>query len=143
MLRSPFVLLFAGLGLAACRDDATSFEGPDDHPECRDGDETRERHGTDCSCCHSDFGFSGSVADDEGIARVRVSDSAGVSFDVAVNPYGNFFRHVELTPPVSAAVVLRDGSVVAMRGPADGKCNACHFEGSSLGLIGAPPAVPR
>ncbi len=96
-----------------------------------------ERHGTDCACCHDEFGLSGSVAPGSGITRIRLSDGAGLRLDVAVNPYENFFRHVELQQPVLASVVLADGTEIGMKAPAPGNCNACHQEGSPLGLLGS------
>lgn len=104
---------------------------------CEDGDPRRERYGTDCSCCHDEFGLSGSVADDSLITSVVIRDASGLSFEVVVNPYGNFFRHVALAEPVEAGVRLEDGSIRMMAGEAGAACNACHSDAGGLGLLGA------
>ena len=107
-----------------------------DASACIDGDPDRESFGTDCLCCHTgQFSVAGSVAPN--VARVLVTDSVGERFDIAVNPYGNFFRHAPLVPPLKASIVLADGGTRAMEGAApSGACNACHGETATAARIG-------
>jgi hypothetical protein len=109
------------------------------NPNCRDGARDHERTGTDCACCHkAQFAASGSLKEAfaEKVAEVVVRDSQGNELSMAPNPYNNFFRHrPKLVPPLSARVVLRDGSIVAMKGGFENpSCNSCHKDG-----IAGPP----
>jgi hypothetical protein len=107
---------------------------------CTTGDPDVERHGTSCLCCHDgDFGVAGSVARDAGVARILVTDRDGRVADMAPNPYGNFFRRRQLSPPLTARIVLDDGRVRAMTTAAPhGSCNACHGVGLARPPLGAP-----
>lgn len=107
-----------------------------DTSACAPGDPSKERHGTDCMCCHGDkFGIAGSIAHDAGVAWVLVTDSRNRHLQIAPNPHDNFFRHQELVPPISATVVFEDGEVRTMRTPApSGSCNSCH--GLGVAAIG-------
>jgi len=121
------LLVWAGCaGAAACVP-----EDEEPSPACADGDPLQERYGTDCLCCHrNEFGVAGSVdlaGDAPPVALVIVEDRSGVRAQMAPNPYGNFFRHVQLQPPLRAWVVGRDGGVAAMGMEAPhGSCNRCH-----------------
>ena len=129
-----FALLALGCGARDAGDDTEAAP-------CVDGDERRERHGTDCACCHVDeFGVAGSIADDaRPIAKVIVRDAAGLELVMTPNPYGNFFRHSRVVPPLVAGVVDTDGRARWMSVPApNGSCNGCHREGGEPGPIGSP-----
>ena len=112
-----------------------------DEPEpaaCRDGSESVQRYGTDCLCCHAEFGVAGSV-DHEGprIARITVLGAEGGKAEMAPNEFDNFFRHIQLTPPLEVTVLGVDGLTSTMPMPADsGSCNRCH--GDWLPLVHAP-----
>lgn len=133
-------LALALAGLAGCSSAAPSTpivaDGGASAPTttCADGDPDRERYGTDCLCCHTgQFSVAGSVS--PAVARVVVTDATGNRFDIAVNPYGNFFRHTPLVAPLRASLVFTDGGTREMRGDApSGACNGCH---------GAPAGAPR
>lgn len=108
---------------------------PGEGGRCDGGDPSRERTGTNCFCCHSQFGVAGSAVG--AVDRVIVVGADGKGVDMAVNPYGNFFRHRKLEPPLRARVVLVDGQVREMRGDAPhGSCNACHVEGGLAAILG-------
>jgi hypothetical protein len=139
------------LGVASCGD-AASLQAAEDEASCRDGPPEAERHGADCLCCHRDsFTVAGSVARDDSaherglaasdaIELVVVVDSAGQRTTMGVNPYGNFFQHVPIRPPLRAAVVLADGSERWMGGQAPhGSCNRCHWEAGQARPLGASP----
>jgi hypothetical protein len=104
-------------------------------------DESVQRHGTPCLCCHSDeFGVGGSV-DPSGspVARVIVTAADGDVADMAPDPFANFFRHFPMTPPLRAVAVGPDGRSVAMQELAPtGDCNACHGEGRVAPAIEGP-----
>ena len=92
---------------------------------CVDGSEFVQRHGTNCVCCHTEFGVAGSVMHDAGVVEVLVTDRNGVEVEIAPNPFDNFFRHYALEPPFRAQITMADGSVRVMdeRAP-HGSCNA-------------------
>jgi hypothetical protein len=104
--------------------------------QCQVGDPAEQRWGTDCLCCHEgQFSMGGSVAPGTDVAEIQVSDGLHQAI-VAPNLHDNFFRHVKLSPPLSARVVFGDGHVVEMREPApDGACNRCH-DGVTRPLLG-------
>ena len=109
---------------------------------CRSGDPARERHGTDCLCCHlaGEFPVSGSI-DPRGspVTQVFVRDALGQQLEMAPNAHGNFFRHQAMTPPLEAWVVGPRGAVVKMQGTApQGSCNRCHQEGGDAAPIHGP-----
>jgi hypothetical protein len=114
---------------------------PPDASSCRNGDEAVQRHGTPCLCCHGDeFGVAGSI-DPAGpaVARIVVTGADGDVADMALNPFGNFFRHFPLATPVSAVVVSPDGRSIAMRELApSADCNACHYAGGPVAPIVGP-----
>ena len=67
-----------------------------------------------------------------------VRDAAGTELRIAPNAYFNFFRHVQVTPPLRASLVLIDGGQREMKADApSGDCNACHALGGSAGIIGS------
>ena len=100
-----------------------------------------ERHGTDCVCCHEEFGVAGSI-DPAGssVALVRVVDARGRRAEMVPNPYGNFFRHFALEPPLTVSVQGQDGTWLPMRDPAPhGSCNRCHrAEGGPAPPVAGP-----
>lgn len=99
---------------------------------CAQGDESEQRHGTDCFCCHAaEFGVAGSVSATRGaVARIHVEDSRGVQLDMAPNPFGNFFRHARVSPPLRVTVYGPSGASLSMRDPApSASCNNCHRAG--------------
>jgi hypothetical protein len=108
---------------------------------CVDGDRDHERFGTDCLCCHSnEFSVAGSIAPDSSpVAAVIVEDSIGGSAVASPNPFGNFFRHNKLVPPLRATIVGVDGRRITMSSPApDGACNRCHRDGGDAPMLFAP-----
>ncbi len=108
---------------------------------CPSGDESVQRHGTACLCCHSDeFGVAGSI-DPMGspVARVLVTDSEGSTADLVPNSFGNFFRHFTMTPPLRASVYAQDGRAVTMTADApSADCNGCHVTGGLAPPIHGP-----
>jgi hypothetical protein len=100
---------------------------------CLEGDESLERHGTACLCCHEgEFGVAGSVAPDSPVDRITVIDAVGQRAVMAPNPYDNFFRHVPMEPPLSVTMWLDDGTTKTMTDAPSGDCNTCHgIEGSA------------
>lgn len=117
---------------------AGCFGAGEDPPRCEPGDPAHERHGTDCLCCHEEFGVAGSV-DLTGapVALVRVTDARGRTATMAPNPYGNFFRHLQLEPPLAVVVEGPAGDSVKMAALAPhGACNRCHAPSGA-----APPIV--
>lgn len=135
----------AALLLIACSGGEPSSTWLEDGPRpgCADGARETQRHGTACLCCHSDeFGVAGSV-DLRGpaVARVVVADGYGNVADMVPNGFGNFFRHLKLTPPLTATVYGEDGQTLTMQSPASsGDCNSCHIaSGSAAPLHGPEP----
>lgn len=108
-----------------------------------DGDRETQRHGTACLCCHADeFGVAGSVEPNAtAVLRVLVRDDYGNVADMVPNGFGNFFRHVKLTPPLTASVYGEDGRVLTMQSEASsGDCNSCHkAKGPAAPLHGPEP----
>lgn len=140
--RSRFSSAVAALLLSACADAGSSTFFLDDGPRpgCADGARETQRHGTACLCCHADeFGVAGSI-DPEGpeVARIVVTDGDGNVANMVPNGFDNFFRHLRLTPPLTATVYGKDGQALSMKDPASsGDCNACHRpEGSAAPLRG-------
>jgi hypothetical protein len=114
---------------------------PPDASTCRDGDEKVQRHGTACLCCHGDeFGVAGSIdLAGPAVARVVVTGADGDVADMAINPFGNFFRHFPLATPVQARVLGPDNTSLAMQQLApSADCNACHFTGGPVAPIFGP-----
>jgi hypothetical protein len=106
-----------------------------------DGDETVQRHGTPCLCCHGDeLGVAGSVDPAAApVARVVVTAADGDVADMAPNPFANFFRHFPMAPPLRAVVYAPDGRSAAMLQLApSGDCNACHGLGGPVPPIHGP-----
>jgi len=130
--------------VAACTATLAGCGGPlaDDPSTCREGDPAAERWGTDCLCCHEELGVAGSV-DPAGptIARVVVVDGRGRRAVMSPNPYGNFFRHVQLEPPLEIRVEGPDGSVSVMQGLSPhGSCNRCHGQAGGPAVVSGPLA---
>jgi hypothetical protein len=129
---------------------ACASTAPDDPPAvtfdrstagCADGDPSVERFGTDCLCCHkNEFSVAGSIAHDSPpVATVIVEDSVGGSAVASPNPFGNFFRHNRLVPPLRATIIGVDGKAITMSAPApDGACNRCHRDGGAVPMLHAP-----
>ena len=142
-------LLLAALGCAALVA-AGCGDGGDAPPRvvfdrstagCVDGDLERQRHGTECLCCHgSEFTVAGSIAaDSRPVRTVIVEDSQGGSAVMSPNPFGNFFRHSPLVPPLRATIVGEDGKVATMPFLApDAACNRCHRLGGEASMLHAP-----
>jgi hypothetical protein len=134
--------LVAALLAGGCGDaEQSGFLDDGPKPGCRDGDESEQRHGTACLCCHrGEFGVAGSVdRDGAEIARIVVTDSAGRSADMVPNAFGNFFRHLRLSSPLSATVFGPTGEALTMRTPAPhGDCNACHARGGAAPSLRGP-----
>jgi hypothetical protein len=117
----------------------------DDGPPagCVDGDVEKQRHGTACLCCHErEFGVAGSV--DLGgapITRIVVQGSAGRSAEMVPNAFGNFFRHIQLTPPLAAVIYGANGQTRAMKALApNGDCNGCHRTRGTASVLSGPQA---
>jgi len=122
---AALIAVVAGRGYRA-RDDRRQLTSIDVGP-CIDGSEFVQRHGTNCVCCHNEFGVAGSVSHDAGVVEVLVTDANGVEVAMAPNPFDNFFRHYVLEPPFRAQITLSDGSQRTMDHEAPhGSCNACH-----------------
>jgi len=138
-MRSAIALVLALLPLApgGCSDqelaETTSLE-------CTEGDPGRERHGTDCLCCHGgDFSVAGSIAAGAPIVAVEVDDAAGTHLVMPVDAYGNFFQHEPVAGPLRARTVDALGRVRTMVGRAPhGSCNRCHAAGLQPGPLDAP-----
>ncbi len=111
--------------------------GRDGAAACSEGDPAAERWGTDCTCCHPEFGVAGSIdPDGPPVSRIVVIDRDGRRAVMSPNPYGNFFRHVRLDPPLEVSVEGPGGASLVMEALAPhGACNRCH------GLAGGPPLV--
>ena len=108
---------------------------------CADGDVERQRHGTECLCCHGgEFTVAGSIATDSRPVRtVIVEDSQGNSAVMSPNPFGNFFRHSPLVPPLRVTIVGEDGKSATMPFLApDAACNRCHRQGGDASILHAP-----
>src|SRR5262245_37393647 len=132
-MRPVAAALVASLVAAGCGAPEPDTSQPTPNAACIDGDESRERHGTDCLCCHAeDFSVAGSIASSpSAIARVEVTDSAGFELVMPVDPYGNFFQHEAVVPPLRARTVDVRGEVRTMTGEAPhGSCNRCHRPGA-------------
>ncbi len=121
-MSAPAAVAMLALACASC------VGGPAEQRYCSGGDPLRERYGTDCLCCHEELGVAGSVdVDGPPIARVVVTDARGRRAIMAPNPYGNFFRHVRLEPPLEVLVEAVDGRVLEMQSKSPhGSCNGCH-----------------
>lgn len=126
-------VVFSGAVLLACASPAAEGEPESstvalrDTTQCVQGDKTRERHGTDCLCCHTEFGVAGSIERDTRVDWVLLTDSEGRYLQIAPNPHDNFFRHAKLRPPIHATLVFADGTVRTMKQDAPhGSCNQCH-----------------
>jgi hypothetical protein len=108
---------------------------------CTDGDPNQQRYGATCLCCHTDeFGVAGSI-DREGapVTRITVVDAEGHLADMAPNPFGNFFRHLPLTPPLRATAYGPTGAAIAMQSAAtSADCNDCHREGGVTAMVHGP-----
>ncbi|MEW5851807.1 MAG: hypothetical protein AB2A00_23660 [Myxococcota bacterium] len=132
------LLLCTALACAPDDNVATPDSGapPDAARACVDGDVTRERHGTDCLCCHQgQFSVAGSLELGVTPFRVVVRDAEGRTLPMAPDPHGNFFHHHPLTAPLQAWTINRDGGVLSrMEAPVqDPSCNRCHHPGGSAG----------
>jgi hypothetical protein len=128
MFRFSIVLfLGAALGTLACQaveepGGSASSAAQGGHP---DGDEARERAGSNCFTCHSQFSVAGTVHTRE-VAKIELVDQENVRSIMYPNPYGNFFRHIALVPPFDVRLTMKDGTVREMRNAPHGSCNACH-----------------
>jgi hypothetical protein len=116
--------LFSLTVLLACQ---TTESAPASQGGRPDGDETRERAGSNCFTCHSQFSVAG-TAQSGGVRKIELTDSDGAKAIMYPNPYGNFFRHVRLEPPFDIRVTMKDGSIREMRDAPHGSCNACHHD---------------
>jgi hypothetical protein len=130
VLCALFGVTLAGFSAAACSgDDELTWLDDGPTPGCRDGDRAEQRYGTACLCCHrGEFSVAGSI-DHAGppVARVVVTDAEGRTVVSTPNSFDNFFGHLRLTPPLSAAVYGPAGDALRMRDLApDGDCNRCH-----------------
>jgi hypothetical protein len=108
----------------ACQNADVLVPSEGGHP---DGDEAKERAGSNCYTCHSQFTAAGTVHT-KTVAKIELVDSEGARAVMYPNPYGNFFRHTPLEPPFDVRVTMKDGSVRAMKNAPHGSCNACHHE---------------
>src|SRR5262245_35656687 len=120
----PFGLTAAAL-LCACGSENPASAGDGPRPGCADGDALQQRHATACLCCHADeFSVAGSVArSGPPVARLVVTDQTGRVVEMAPNGFFNFFRHLELSPPLRPVVYSEDGRALAMKEPApSGDC---------------------
>ncbi|MCI0634787.1 MAG: hypothetical protein L0206_12850 [Actinobacteria bacterium] len=73
------------------------------------------------------------------ISRVVVIDAAGRRAEMAPNPYGNYFRHLSLEPPLQAEVHGPDGTTLRMKALAPhGSCNRCHRPGGEAPPVRGP-----
>ena len=108
---------------------------------CEDGDETIQRYGTDCLCCHAaEFSVAGSV-DTRGppVARIEVTDEKGVTAVMEPNGNDNFFRHYPLAGALKAVAWGPDGRAITMPFAApDGACNRCHRAGGAAPPVHGP-----
>lgn len=79
-------------------------------------------------CCHAEFGVAGSTDPARrDKVRIVVTDVQGRRAEMVPNPFGNFFRHVRLQPPLAAVLIDASGSTRVMKAKAPhGDCNACH-----------------
>ncbi len=135
------------VGCAAADDGASTgttsqaYVPPADAASCDQGDPKRERFGTNCLCCHTgDFTVAGSI-DLLGapVARVVVTDANGNRAEMTPDPFGNFFRHVPLSPPLTAVAFGPDGRARAMQMPAPhAACNECHHPNGVAPRITGP-----
>jgi len=140
--RAPWLgclILVASAVCAACAEtgDRGAAKGA---AACDPGDPADERYGTSCLCCHTgDFTVAGSVDRAAPPARIIVVDRAGARAEMSPDPYGNFFRHVPLVPPLTATVIGIDGGsrVMPIAAP-HADCNECHRPGGSAPRIATP-----
>ncbi len=113
--------------------------GPTVAAGCEQGDVARERHGTDCLCCHgtSEFGVAGSIdVGETRIAKIVVVDATGWRLEMVPNRHGNFFRDGRTEPPLFAWAIDVRGGEHAMPSPAPhGSCNRCHHAGTLIGEL--------
>jgi len=127
--------LLGALALSCASGCGDGDAGVEPGQTCDSGDELRERHGTDCLCCHEELSVAGSIAG-EGRARVLVRDARGVELAMTTNAYGNFFRHLDVTPPLEVTLVEPSGRARRMTAPAPhGSCNRCHGANTDLGPL--------
>jgi hypothetical protein len=120
---------------------AAGHEIVPDRSGCTNGDETVQRRGSPCLCCHAgEFGVAGSVDPASApVAKVLVVDRAGASAEMAPNPFGNFFRHTFLEPPLTATIVAADGRSWTMQDAPSGDCNGCHRADGAALPLSVPP----
>ena len=133
------ILLLSCIGCSGSAGDGTPGNEADTSL-CATGMPERERHGGDCLCCHSgEFSVAGSTLPSAEIQRVIVRDANGLILVMPVDPYDNFFQHTAVAPPLRASIVDARGRerIMQMLAPR-GSCNACHADGTALGLVGAP-----
>ncbi|HEY3234176.1 MAG TPA: hypothetical protein VGJ84_05640 [Polyangiaceae bacterium] len=137
----PQFVLAAALLWSCGTSKAAPWLNDDPGPGCESGAQSEQRYGTACLCCHADeFSVAGSVERSGApAARVVVTDSTGVSVDMSPNSFGNFFRHLKLTAPLTSIVYGPDGGALAMQSAApSGDCNACHRAGGLAPKIHGP-----
>jgi hypothetical protein len=91
------------------------------------GDPDRERAGTNCFACHSQFKLAGTVRDPS-IEYVDIRDTNGIATRLYPNGNRNFFRHHLLEPPFEVIMVGVDGRRRVMHDAPHGSCNACHHD---------------
>ena len=91
------------------------------------GDPDRERAGTNCFACHSQFKLAGTVRDPS-IEYVEIRDTNGIATRLYPNRNRNFFRHHLLEPPFEVVMVGVDGRRRIMHDAPHGSCNACHHD---------------
>ena len=76
LARRPVALLSALIALVAT---AGCVGAPEDNRICTPGAPSRERYGTDCPCCHVEFGVAGSLdVDGPTLVQVVVTDAQGL-----------------------------------------------------------------
>ena len=118
---------------------AVACAGEEVEQQCEGGDRTREQHGTDCLCCHEEYGAAGSVEiGGPPVRRISLTDATGYEVIVTPNPYGNFFVRMPLTAPLAVAVEGMDGQVFRKEAVEHGSCNRCHTGGEVRRVYGSP-----
>ncbi|MEW5850770.1 MAG: hypothetical protein AB2A00_18425 [Myxococcota bacterium] len=103
---------------------------------CEEGNPDEERRGTDCLCCHEEFGIAGTFSRESVPPRwVKVRDATGAVFTMGLNTHGNFFHFTKVTPPIEAWTEDADGGVLnrMQARVAESSCNRCHREGGEAG----------
>ena len=137
------ILLLTLLALMGCAVEEGVHEDGVFPAECEPGDTDARRWGSDCLCCHEgEFGAAGSVGRQASVAEIRVSDGVNEAV-VAPDDHGNFFRTIQLIPPLTASLRFTDGREVRMQAPVPyGGCNHCHNGKTQPRLGDAPPATP-